>query len=193
MKAVTPGHGLCFSSLIQVVLAVGVVAFAIISVLALFGESLQSGRQVTDEDEALGIARALPAFLQAEGFNTVYGWLQTPGSAPAIYGYNISPTALAATSGTYTAQQAVICTSADTFLTGTSSGYSARLGRLFEITLTLSPNMPIHSSTTSTTYLPTISAAHRPSSNGAIPPSPCGPAPPPIPNPYSPSAPPFIR
>jgi len=159
MKAVTPGYGPRAFSLIEVVLAVGVVAFAIISVLALFGQSLQSARQVTDEDEALGIARALPAFLQNEGFNTVYGWVQTPASAPTIYGYNITPTALAAISGTYTAQQAVICTSTDTFLTGTSAGYTTRLGRLFEITLSLSPNMPIHTGTTSTTYVPAVSGS----------------------------------
>jgi Tfp pilus assembly protein PilV len=158
MKAVTPGHGPRGAfSLIEVVLAVGVVAFAIISVLALFGQSLQSARQVTDEDEALGIARALPAFLQAQGFNTVYGWIQTPASAPTIYGYNISPAAFASTSGSFTAQQAVICTSADTFFTGTTSGYPVRLGRLFEIQLSLSPNMPIHTGTTSTTYVPIVS------------------------------------
>jgi uncharacterized protein (TIGR02598 family) len=156
MKAVTPGHGSRGFSLIEVVLAVGVVAFAIISVLALFGQSLQSARQVTDEDEALGIARALPAFLQAEGFNTVYGWLSS-NSTPTIYGYNISPAALSGT--TYTGQQAVICTSTDTLLTGTSAGYATRLGRLFEITLSLSPNMPIHTGTNSTAYVPTVSGS----------------------------------
>ncbi len=139
-------------SLIEVVLAVGVVAFAIIAIIALFGSSLESSRQVTDEDEALGIVRALPAFLQQQGFNTVYGWIvassTTPTGAATLYGYNIVPTPLNATTAVAdSAQMAVIYSSTNPSLTSGATAYQTRAGRLFAIQLSMSPNMAIHSGT----------------------------------------------
>lgn len=136
-------------SLIEVVLAVGIVAFAMVAILGLFGSSLQSTQQVDNQDEALGIVRALPAYLQSQSFQTVYGWVQTPSTMPALYGYTLLPSPLQ--SGTDSAQQTVIHSGTDTALTTGSTSYTHRQGRMFAIQLSLSPNMPMHLLTTSTT------------------------------------------
>ncbi len=163
-------------SLIEVVLAVGIVAFAVIAIIALFGSSLESGRQVTDEDEALGIVRALPAYLQTQSFATVYGWILASSSASVstatLYAFNIVPAPLL--SGTQygdAAQMAIIYSNTSSALTTGSTSYLNRAGRLFAINLALSPNMPIHLTGTSTTVTvqPTTSqlAQYAPLVNGS--------------------------
>lgn len=145
-------------TLIEVVLAVGVFVFAIVAILGLFGSALQSSKQVGDEDEALGLARALPTYLQNQGFSTVYGWLATPPTPHILYGYYISPTNMQSGFGYgQTAQQAIFYSATDSALTQAASvkgatSYFTRLGRLFVVQLSLSPDMPIHATATGTNY-----------------------------------------
>lgn len=151
-------------SLVEVVLAIGVVSFAMLGIFALFSTMLQSNKEVAEEVEALSIAKALPAFLQSvnstpstpsqQGFPTVYGWVSSssnpapPGSPsgsgtvgpPLIYAYNVP-----ATPGVNNAAGTAVLTTSP--VTGSPSPApspaTARQGKLFGIYLALSPNFPV--------------------------------------------------
>jgi len=133
-------------SLVEVVIAIAVVTIGIISILALFGVSFTAVRDVTNQGEAYGVAQALPAYLQAAGFNTVYTNIQA-GTATNIYAYcptNIDTAVNATTANAYNStnvSQMVIDTNGASDMTPTL--YNQRSGRLFNISLTLSTNAPV--------------------------------------------------
>jgi hypothetical protein len=140
-------------TLVEVVLAIGVVAFALLAIFGLFSSSLQSERQTADQIEALNATKALPAFLQTvhvppqgQGFATVYSMVQNPtpiASPPPIYAYSV-PAAVGTGNGP---GQSVILLASDPALTATSgtTAAAARQGRLFGVYLTVSPNFPVGS------------------------------------------------
>jgi type II secretory pathway pseudopilin PulG len=140
-------------TLVEVVLAIGVVSFALLAIFGLFSTSLQNDAQVVDEVEALSATKALPAFLKAQGFVTVYTWLEqssnpspvgsgsTAASPPLLYAYDL-PAVSGATSSNEAGQSFITLSPPPT--TGTTA-VTNRQGRLFGIYLTVSPNMPIGS------------------------------------------------
>lgn len=62
-------------SLVEVVLAIGILAFAAITILGLFGQLYRSDEHVAEMRAAVGAANSLRDHLQNEaGFATVYDW-----------------------------------------------------------------------------------------------------------------------
>ena len=146
IRAQPPGF-----SLVEVVLAIGVVSFALLAIFALFSTSLQNDAQVVDEVEALSATKALPAFLQAQGFVIVYNWVAsstnpspvksgaTAASPPFLYAYNLPAVSTAISNND--AGQSFISLSPPP--TSGATAVTNRQGRLFGIYLTVSPNMPV--------------------------------------------------
>jgi uncharacterized protein (TIGR02598 family) len=82
------GSGAGFS-LVEVVLALGIAAFAIITIIGLFGGLLDSNRYNVERREALQSVNSLRAFLneQEEGktFDEIYGWAQSGAEQELVY------------------------------------------------------------------------------------------------------------
>ncbi|MDX6766461.1 MAG: hypothetical protein SFU85_06690 [Candidatus Methylacidiphilales bacterium] len=142
-------------SLVEVALSLGIVGFGILAVIGLFGAALQSNKEVVSQDESFAVTRTLPGFLKAQGFNTVFSWITSNStmdtSATAsnatvpIFAYHIDP------SGSGTTQSLLEGGVHSLFIrTGSDSALATELtrrsGRLFRITLGLSPNMAIQTS-----------------------------------------------
>jgi len=115
-------------SLIEVVLAVGIVSFALLAIFGMFGVSLKSSSETISQHEVLGLTRSLNDFLRstnpAAGFSNVSNWI---GNDPGIYCF-------VATNGTITNGLGTD--------SGFVSGTSSRSGRLFRAVLSLSSNAP---------------------------------------------------
>ncbi len=62
-------------SLIEVVLAIGIVSFAIITILGIFGNVLKSSDSNTERRELAEAIDSLRRTFQTESFNTSYGWV----------------------------------------------------------------------------------------------------------------------
>jgi prepilin-type N-terminal cleavage/methylation domain-containing protein len=120
-------------SLIETVLAVGIVSIALLSMFGLFSNALKSNSETLSQHEAIGLTRAFGDFLQSTnsgaGFTNVFNWVKNTDSAPEIY-------AFAARDGSFTNGLA----SDSGFLNAAGQ----RPGRLFRMVIALSPNMPIH-------------------------------------------------
>lgn len=119
----------------EVVLAIGIVSFALLAVFGLFGNALRSKAETLSQQEVLGLTRSLPSGLtnapvvtNTNGFAEVYGWVKQTNTLPEILGF-------LDTNGIFRFGRA----SDPTFLS-TASG---RRGRLFRIVPALSPNMPM--------------------------------------------------
>ncbi len=66
--------------MVEVVLAVGILAFAILTILGLFGSLNQRARETTERRTAVGAMDSLANFLRHQNdFSTVYGW---PAAGP---------------------------------------------------------------------------------------------------------------
>lgn len=119
-------HGKAFS-LVEVVLSLGIVSFALLAIFAMFGSSLRSVSETISQQEVLGITRTLGDFLGSTnasygvGYSTVSNWVAAPDSAPGLF-------AFVTINGTVTM--------------GSSSADTNRGGRLFRIVPTLSSNVP---------------------------------------------------
>jgi len=119
-------------SLIEIVLAVGIVSIALLALFGLFGTSLRSNSETLSQHELMGVTRSLSDYLQATnggaGFTNVFNWVKDAGSAPELYSF-------ATTNGSFTNG------------IGTDSAFLAALnqrpGRLFRMQISLSPNMPL--------------------------------------------------
>lgn len=62
-------------SLVEVVLAIGILSFVVAIIVALFSQLYRSGDQVNATRSAIGAASSLKDYLQSEEtFDTVYGW-----------------------------------------------------------------------------------------------------------------------
>ena len=142
-------------SLVEVVIAIAVVTVGIISILAMFGVSFTAVRDVTNQGEAFGVAQALPAYLQTAGFTNVYAGIQA-GTATNTYAY--------------TATNDVIVLDTNGAADMSASAIALRTGRLFNISLSLSTNAPVVTSTnlaTAPAYAPTgMPASGLPSGSG---------------------------
>lgn len=136
-------------SLIEIVLAVGIISISLVAIFGLFGTSLRSNSETIAQHEVLGLSRSLSDFLRSTnaGFSNVYSWVKDPNSDPGIYSY-------LQTNGQITNGL------------GSDAGFSgaatSRGGRLFRSILTLSPNMPLRQSDGSLIARP--SAANLPAS-----------------------------
>ena len=113
-------------SLIEVVLAVGIVSFALLAIFGMFGVSLKTSADTISQQEVAGMTRSLGDFLRSTnpstGFSNVSNWI---GNDPGIYCF-------VATNGTITNGLGTD--------SGFVSGTSSRSGRLFRAVLSLSPN-----------------------------------------------------
>ena len=156
-------------SLVEVVLAVGIVAFALLSVFSLFSVSIQTNAATVDQVEALSAVKALPAFLQSvkdsntppnQGFAPVYAWVANVNNpspaasssgaagAPLLYAFNNPTTAGAATPGAtgQPGQSVVLAVPVpvdSAVQASVGQAAAARQGRLYGIYLSISPNFPI--------------------------------------------------
>ena len=156
-------------SLVEVVLAVGIVGFALLSIFSLFSVSLQTNNATIEQVEALSAVKALPAVLQSvkdtstppnQGFIPVYNWMAnasnpTPvtsstatASAPLLYAFNYPTTAGTPAPGAtgQTGQSMVMAVPVpvnSAVQTSVSQAAAMRQGRLYGIYLSVSPNSPI--------------------------------------------------
>lgn len=120
-------------SLVEVVLAIGIVSFALMVIFGLFGNSLRTQAETVSQQEALGLSRSLPGALvtnpvttTTDGFAEVCGWVKS-GTAPEILAFmNTNGAFRIAQAGNFTASE-----------------IANRGGRLFRIVPSLSPNMPM--------------------------------------------------
>ncbi len=116
-------------SLVEIILAVGVVGIALLAILGLFGSMLKTNAETISQQEMVGISRSLSDFLgstnatQGAGFTNVFGWVKNPPD-PGIFSY-------AETNGAIT-----------TGLATQLPNVAGRGGRLYRIVPQLSPNMP---------------------------------------------------
>lgn len=121
-------------SLVEIVLAVGIIGVALLAIFGLFSTALRSNAETMSQQEVLGLSRSFTDFLRSTnggaGFTNVYGWVRNPSSAPEVY-------AFAMTNGVFT--NGIIGSSM------TEDVIGRRPGRLYRMVLSLSPNMPIQS------------------------------------------------
>ncbi|MEI6033894.1 MAG: hypothetical protein WCS65_06385 [Verrucomicrobiae bacterium] len=61
-------------SLIEVVLAIGVVSFALLTIIGLFGGMMKTSGDNTQRREMVEAVDSLRSFLNASGFEATYGW-----------------------------------------------------------------------------------------------------------------------
>lgn len=127
-----PTHSGAFS-LVEVVIALGIVSFALLAIFALFGSSLRSASETISQQEVLGITRSLGEYLGSTntnngivGYAAVSNWVGS--SDPGIFAFVSNNGAV--TIGLSNA----IATTADTI--------TNRAGRLYRIVPTLSTNVP---------------------------------------------------
>lgn len=117
-------------SLIEIVLAVGIMSIALVAIFGLFGTSLRSNTETISQHEALGLSRSLSGFLRSTnaGFSNVFAWVKDANSDPGIYSFLQSNGLITNGLGSDTA-----------FVNAATS----RGGRLYRSVLLLSPNMPL--------------------------------------------------
>lgn len=142
-------------SLIEVVIALAVVATSLVVIVGLAGVFLQTTTKVIDQGESLSVTNALTAYLQSQGtstqpaFDAVYNALltaPTKGTLPAIYAYSTidSATGVGQTSSTAPTNGVKEMKVVPGTYSGLSTEAAYRDGRLFYIYITLSPNVPFH-------------------------------------------------
>lgn len=138
-------------SLIEVVIALAVVATSLVVIVGLAGVFLQTTTKVIDQGESLSVTNALSAYLQSQGtstqpaFDAVYSAARA-GTLSPIYAYSTIDSATGAGQTSSTAPSNGV--KEMKVVSGTYSGLSTeaayRDGRLFYIYITLSPNVPFH-------------------------------------------------
>lgn len=73
-------------SLVEVVLAIGVLAVAITALLGLLGPTLMAVKNVVDTNKATASMGSIDSFIQDQTpFNTVYGWLDGADAIESLY------------------------------------------------------------------------------------------------------------
>lgn len=117
-------------SLVEVVLAVGVVSIALLGIFGLFSTALRTNSETLSQQEVIGVTRAFSGYLGSTnvGFSNVFNWAKNPTAAPEVYIYS-------ATNGAF--QYGL---GSDSAFVGT---LASRQGRLFRMALEFSPNMPL--------------------------------------------------
>ena len=166
-------------SLVEVVLALGITSVALLAVFAMFSSPIQSSQAIVEQQEVLGIARALPIWLQDQlaksgTISTIYPWVQSPVAATdaaPIYAYCL-PVASDSQMASNISAQVVLCSGTDATAMANAD---RRQGRLFGIYLLISPNCPIEISGTTvakpvTGNLPADGGAYILGNTSAIPP-----------------------
>jgi len=133
-------------SLVEIVLAVGIVSIALLAIFGMFGAALRSNAETLSQHEVMGVTRSSADFLQATnggaGFTNVFNWVKTPASAPEMY-------AFATANGTFS----IGLGSNGTFM----DEADRRPARLFRLALALSPNMPIRDAANNLIAKPSVS------------------------------------
>lgn len=127
-------------SLIEVVMALGIVAFALLAIFALFSNSLRSASETVSQHEVLGITRSLGDYLRSTnntnsdtnsgryGYNEVSNWAASPNSVPGLFAY-------VSNNGTVTI-------GLSNSIASSASSLTNRAGRLFRLVPTLSSSVP---------------------------------------------------
>jgi Tfp pilus assembly protein PilV len=131
-----PKRGVQAFSLVEVVLALGIVSFGLLAIFGMFAASLQTNRDIISQQEAFSVSRGLPAFLSQQGFGKIYTNVQT-GVDPGIYFYRqLGSNTVFYTNGITTVDPA------------------QREGRLFRVLLGVSPNISLVKTDGSTAVRP---------------------------------------
>jgi Tfp pilus assembly protein PilV len=120
-------------SLIEVVLSLGIVSFALLAIFALFGSSLRSASETVSQNEVLGITRSLSDFLgsSSAGYGTVSNWVSSSTDPdPNLFAFIMT--------------NGVVSNgfSTNTNFSSAANSLASRTGRLFKIVPTLSQNVP---------------------------------------------------
>lgn len=118
-------------SLVEVIMAVGIVAFALVAMLALMGSMLGNARDTATQNDALQMVPSINEYLKKAGFTSVYGWAVSPSNQPLILAYNVE---------TNQRLEQIV-----TNVAGAGNApatVSARAGRLFQVKLAFSTNNP---------------------------------------------------
>lgn len=125
-------------SLIEVILAIGIVGFGLLAIFSLVSGALNVNSDSAAQHESLSVSRAIPDFLREKGFNEVAAGLSGAGLSD-FYGYTVSRNGGPA--------QAVVANGAIA-----KSEAADRKGKLFRLTFALSPNLPIQNSSNPGSY-----------------------------------------
>ncbi len=84
-------HRLRGFSLVEIVLALGILSFALVAIFGLVGQALRSNTETISQHEVVGLSRGLADFLRSTnggaGFSKTFDWVKTPSSQPEIYGF----------------------------------------------------------------------------------------------------------
>lgn len=118
-------------SLVEVILALGIVSFTLLAIFALFGTTMRSTSETSSQNEVLGITRSLSEFLGSTnaGYGTVSNWVGG-GTDPDLF-------AFLSTNGVVT-----YGFKTNTTFSSAAGSPATRAGRLFKIVPTLSPAVP---------------------------------------------------
>ncbi len=116
-------------SLIEVILAIGIVGFGLLAIFSMVSGALNVNADTAAQHESLSVSRAIPDYLTEKGFDDVAADL-SGGKIEGLYGYTVSTNGAPA--------QAVIAEAAKA-----NSDADERKGKLFRLTFTLSPNVAL--------------------------------------------------
>lgn len=75
-------------SLVEVVVALGITAFAVTTILALLGSVVQQGRGIVDRQYSLRMADALVEEIGTRDFSEVYDWAKTPTADARLHAFS---------------------------------------------------------------------------------------------------------
>ncbi len=117
----------------EVVLALGVVAFALMAIFGMFGMSLRSTSETTSQQEVLGLSRSVGDFLRSTntaygaGFDNVSKWI-SDGTDPGLF--------------VFVTADGSVTNGLSNNIAQAASSLTNRSGRLFRMVPTLSSNVP---------------------------------------------------
>ena len=112
-------------------MAVGIVAFALVAMMALLGSMLGNARDASTQNNALQLVPSVNEYLKRTGFTNVYGWSATPSSHPLVFAYTVETNNRIEPVITNVASAGALPATANT-----------RTGRLFQVKVALSTNNP---------------------------------------------------
>ncbi len=124
-------------SLVEIVLALGIVSVSLLAIFGMFGAALKTNNETISQQEVLGMTRSFNDFLRATnasgggGFTNVYPWIVNTNNQPRLMAFVM-------TNGIITNGFATNST-----FRSVASDPRQRQGRLYEMKLSLSPNMPL--------------------------------------------------
>jgi prepilin-type N-terminal cleavage/methylation domain-containing protein len=88
--SIRPGDNRKGFSLVEVVLAIGVLAVAITALLGLLGPTLLAVKNVVDTNKATASMGTIDSFIQDQTpFNTVYGWLDGNDAIKSVFVFTV--------------------------------------------------------------------------------------------------------